>query len=256
MSHMCRLLGILGSVECWKEILHEFQELSEKGKILRLPNILPGHLDGWGVAALKSDNSGMELTGKFLGNAMTAPEYDSIVHSFAFQPRVLLYHLRKASPKIRVSLPNSQPFLSSSWAFIHNGTVYNAENLTQSKQYQITSDNSDSEFFFHYLLTDLIEEKNTDSKVRKLIKNLTRIDVQYSALNSIMSNGQELYAVRCAAEHQDYYSLFYYKSKLGVTICSEKLDLGGIKDSSWSEIPNHSILSIIGTPPQIKLTGF
>ena len=253
---MCRLLGINGSNKNWQQILFEFQVLSEKGKIPNLPNLEPGHLDGSGMASSKSDGSGMKLIGKYLGNALEAPEYEEKVHSFESQPRNFLCHLRKASPAIPITLPNSHPFIASNWAFIHNGTVYNAENLKQEYKFQATSDDSDSEFLFHYLLAPLLEEDNVESRTNRLIESLKQVEVQYSALNCILSNGSEMYAVRCAAKHQDYFSLFYQVSDLEVIICSEKI--GSEKDNKeiWTEMPNQSVLSISGSPPNTKLTSF
>ncbi|MHA1976869.1 MAG: class II glutamine amidotransferase [Candidatus Hodarchaeales archaeon] len=253
---MCRLLGIYGERTNWREILFKFQELSEKGKIPRLPNIEPGHLDGWGMATSKPNGSGMDLIGKYLGNALEAPEYKEKVHSFENQPRVFLCHLRKASPEIPVTIPNSHPFIWSNWAFIHNGTVYDAANLKQSSRFQITSDNSDSEFLFHYLLATMLVEDNIESRTENLIQSLLQIKVQYSSLNFVLSNGFEMYAVRCAAKHQDYFSLFYQESGSGVIICSEKMGLDKERNEIWTEMPNQSVLYISGSPPKLKLIRF
>ncbi len=253
---MCRLLGIYGFVDNWQEFLLQFQQLAEKGKIPDIPNIEPGHVDGWGMASVKSDNLGMELIGKYLGNALAAPEYKEKVFAFSSQPQVFLCHLRKASPTIRISLPNSQPFIALNWAFIHNGTVYDAETLNEITSYPITSDHSDSEYYFHYLLKDIAEERKQERLIQKLINHLTRIKVNYSALNCILSNGSEMYIIRSAAKHHEYYSLFYYQTNSGVVVCSEKLSLNHINESYWNEIPNQSVLSITDTPPRIKLVKY
>ncbi|MHA2329788.1 MAG: class II glutamine amidotransferase [Candidatus Hodarchaeales archaeon] len=253
---MCRLLGIYGTLENWQDFLFEFQELSIKGKLPRIPNLVPGHLDGWGMASSKSDGSGMNLLGKYIGSALETPKYEEKVRSFDYQPQVFLCHLRKASPRIPISTPNSHPFLASDWAFIHNGTVYDAENLKQSFKFQITSDNSDSELLFHYLLAPLLKEESAESRTDRLIESLSQVNIEYSSLNFVLSNGSEIFAVRCAAKHNDYFSLFYYETGSGIVVCSEKISLEGISEEKWTEMPNRSVLAISGSPPKAKLTKF
>ena len=66
----------------------------------------------------------------------------------------------------------------------------------------------------------------------------------------------EFYAIRDAVEHQDYYSLFYYETDLGIIICSEKLYSKHFRENLWKEIPNQSVLSISGSPPIMKLVNY
>ncbi len=253
---MCRLLGIYGSVNPWQKILSDFQELSEKGKIPSIPNVLPGHKDGWGMACSKHDDSGMVLVGKYLGSAREAPEYKEKVQSFQSQPHTFLCHLRKASPSIPISLPNSHPFLFAGWAFVHNGTVYKAEKLEKASIFQMTSDNSDSEFLFHYLLTHILKEESIEHRIERLIESLLKFDLKFSSLNSMLSNGSEMFVIRYAAEHHDYFTLFYNETGSGVIVSSEPIGVQEAREESWTEMPNRSVLSIFSDPPKVKLTKF
>ncbi|PWI47292.1 hypothetical protein CEE45_12415 [Candidatus Heimdallarchaeota archaeon B3_Heim] len=253
---MCRLLGIYGPVKSWREILSDFQELSEKGKIPNIPNVLPGHKDGWGMACSKHDGSGMDLVGKYLGSAREAPEYREKVHNFQSQPHTFLCHLRKASPSIPISLPNCHPFLSAGWAFIHNGTVYKAENLENASRFQMTSDNSDSEFLFHYLLRHILEEESIEHRIERLIESLLKMNLKFSSLNSILSNGSEMYVIRYAAEHHDYFTLFYNETGSGVIVSSELIGVQEVREGIWTEMQNRSVLSISSDSPKAKLTRF
>ena len=250
---MCRLLGIYGSVESWLIILSDFQELSEKGKIPRIPNVLPGHKDGWGMACSKYDGSGMVIVGKYLGAAREAPEYKEKVQSFQIQPHTFLCHLRKASPSIPISLPNCHPFLSAGWAFIHNGTVYTAENLEKASMFQMSSNNSD---LFQYLLRYILEEERIEHRIERLIESLLKINLKFSSLNSMISNGSEMYVIRYAAEHHDYFTLFYNETGSGVIVCSEPISVQEVREENWAEMPNRSVLSISSDPPKVKLTRF
>ncbi|MHA2154075.1 MAG: class II glutamine amidotransferase [Candidatus Hodarchaeales archaeon] len=253
---MCRLLGIYGSVSLWKDFLFKFQELSEKGKVPPVPGVSPGHKDGWGMASSRYNSSGMELVGKYMGEALGAPEFGKRIHSFEHQPRVFLCHLRKASTGISTSLPNNHPFLSLDWAFIHNGTVYNAESLNPNSELQTTSENSDSEHLFHYLLSSLIEGSDIEARTMNLIDSLSQVSVEYTSLNCVLTNGAEMYTIRSVSRHHDYYTMFYYETGSGIVVCSENIDVKGISGEGWTEMPNQSVLAVSKNPPKVKLTKF
>ena len=250
---MCRLLGIYGKINIWQKILIEFQEQAKTGKLPSIPNLLPGHKDGWGMACSNTDNSGMVLIGKYEGSAIESPHYKEHVNSYLIQPKIFICHLRRASPAIQLSLPNCHPFLCKNWAFIHNGTVYDASKLVHDPELEQTSDDSDSEYLFHYLLTGVLS-KNTI--IENLIQSLTNISVDFSSVNSILSNGKEFFAIRYCKKHKDYYTLFYCETDFGIIISSEPMLLPELQESKWQEMPNRSLLWVSDDPPKVSLTVF
>ena len=253
---MCRLIGLFGKIKFWQTLLLKFQELADTGQIPPIPHIPPGHKDGWGMACSTTNQPEMYLIGKYQGSAMDSPYYKKHIMSYSKQPNIFLCHLRKASPGIQLSISNSQPFIYKKWAFIHNGTVYDANKLDYNHEMVKTSDNSDSEYLFHYLLTRIFSMGTSSNVKESLIAAISNLDGKFSSVNNILSDGKELHAIRYSKEHEDYYSLFYCKLELGVIISSEPIQLNELRDKKWYEMPNRSILSVRDDPPTAELTTF
>ena len=251
---MCRLLGIYGKINIWQEVLREFQKLAEKGQVP--PNASQGHIDGWGIATSKSDNSGMILLGKYEGSALDSNQYGKHMSVHETQPKIFLCHLRKASPEIRITVSNSHPFLCEGWAFIHNGTVKKANELARDLDMKMTSNDSDSEYLLHYLITQIRNKNHQTTDLERISKSFSDIKLEFSAVNSILSNGKEIFAIRHYKELGNYYTLFYYEIDSGVVISSEPIELPEFQKNRWREIPNRSILWINGDPPKLKIVTF
>ncbi|MHA1206289.1 MAG: class II glutamine amidotransferase [Candidatus Hodarchaeales archaeon] len=252
---MCRLLSTFGKPKNWFEIILEFQKQANTGEIPPILGVSLGHKDGWGMAKSNSGTSEMEIVGKYLGSAMESIEYKRYVDSFSTPPHVFMCHLRKASPGIQISA-NAHPFLYGKWAFSHNGTVYEASELKSDSKFRITSDDSDSELYFHYLLTYILNEEVTQTFPEKIIEALININVPFNSLNSMFSNGSELYAIRYCTKFEDYYSLSYYETTDGIVISSEPVHIPELKASSWKEIPNRSIIKVSGDPFKKEIFQF
>lgn len=233
---MCRLLGIFGHNEAWKRILLEFSALAEYGK--GAP-----HQDGWGLAKSNEGNYAMSLVDKQLGSAYQSQKFQEMVRSLIKQPQILLCHLRKASKNVPISFANAQPFITEKWAFIHNGTIYNAESLSRDSFYKITSDNSDTEYFFHYILTRLSKKEKDETELDVLSNAISDMSLDFSSINCFLSNGVDLFVIRWYKKLGNYYTLFYNKSLDNVIICSEPI-VDFLDQENWVEIPNKSILRI------------
>ena len=147
---MCRLLGIYGQVDFWQEIVLEFRRQADVGKIPPVGGTQPGHKDGWGMAGSNKDRTAMVPIIRQLGSASDSVRYRQAVTSIDEAPDVFLGHLRKASEDIPITLANAHPFFHDGWAFIHNGTVYDAESLPRDASLVPISDESDTEYLFHY----------------------------------------------------------------------------------------------------------
>jgi len=253
---MCRLLSTFGKPEKWSKIIIEFRKQANTGEILPIPGIQPGHKDGWGMARSNIDKSRMETVGRYLGSAMETDEYKQNIDSVSTPPHIFMCHLRKASPGIPISLANSHPFHHENWAFSHNGTVYNANELMSNSSFRFTSDDSDSEHYFHYLLSYILNENIKKTFPEKIIDALLNINVSFTSLNSVFSNGSELFAIRYCTEYEDYYSLSYYETNNGIVISSEPVHIPELKTNLWKEIPNRSILRVSGYPLKAEIFQF
>jgi predicted glutamine amidotransferase len=253
---MCRLLGLVGQIDLWQDVLFKFQEFAESGMLPPIPNLPPGHKDGWGMACSTTNPSEMNLIGKYQGSALESLYYKKNINSYVIQPAIFMCHIRKASPGINLSLANSQPFIYKGWAFIHNGTVYDASKLDYNRKMVRTSDNSDSEYLFYHLLTRIFS-KSTDTTVKeRLIDCFSKIKVEFSSVNNILSDGRNLYAIRYSKEYETYFSLYYCELENGVIISSEPIQLDELRDKEWNEIPNRSLLSVSSNPLTAELTSF
>ncbi|MHA2305942.1 MAG: class II glutamine amidotransferase [Candidatus Hodarchaeales archaeon] len=248
---MCRLLGIYSKIHFWKEILLEFQNQAENGKVP--PNLPPGHKDGWGITSSNPEKSSMIPIEKQLGIVYQSPLYKEMVDSFEKQPHIVLGHLRKASPQIPISFPNVHPFFLEEWAFIHNGTIYNAEALPRDSTLLLTSDNSDSEIYFHFLVTQLRQREESTKSLETIVSALESISVSFSSLNCIFGNGEELFVVRWCDQLPEYYTLYYYELEEGIIIASEPIQSDNLDSGYWKEFPNRSVARIYGSPPNIEI---
>ncbi|UCF93431.1 MAG: class II glutamine amidotransferase [Desulfobacterales bacterium] len=248
---MCRLLGIYGRVAFWQEIAMGFRQQAEFGNIPPGEPVEPGHKDGWGMAVSNPDQTAMVPVQRKLGSAYRSPSYRQAVYAITHPPTVFLCHLRKASPKVAITLSNVHPFFSNGWAMIHNGTIFQAETLPREPSLRLTSDGSDTEYFFHYLLTGLLAKHTKGTELAILAEAVASCAADYTALNSLLSEGANLFVIRNYRKYADYYTLYYYVLPEGVIVCSEPLESRHLNPVQWESLPNQSLLRIHGSPPQI-----
>jgi len=221
---MCRLLGIYGQTDIWREIALAFSQQAEFGHIPPGETQKPGHKDGWGITMTHQGQTAMTPVIRQLGSAHEASPYRDAINAVSGTPEIVLCHLRKASDIIPITLANAHPFIHNGWAIIHNGTVFNAESLLRDPGFKTTSDGSDTEHFFHYLLTKM--ENTLPGRMARTIANaVASIDTDYSALNCILSNGRELYAIRQYRKWDDYYTLYTYRLPGSIVISSQPVEL-------------------------------
>ena len=248
---MCRLLAIYGKIDEWREIVMAFSRQAETGNV---PPVLPkgaGHKDGWGMAIANGRQTAMVALIRQMGSAYGSACFREALHALPEQPGILLCHLRQASENIPVTPSNTHPFVHNGWALTHNGTVYQARDLPRDPDLVFTSEDSDTEHLFHYLLTKIKPDTAGKTLSQTLADALTSIGLDYTALNLMLSNGRELYVIRNFKAHADYYTLYYYRQRGGVIICSEPIDLEGLAPDRWTLMDNRSMIKIHGSPPRI-----
>jgi len=249
---MCRLLGIYGQVDFWKEVLTEFRKQAEFGNLPPIEGLRPGHKDGWGMATSNDDMTSMVEVIRQLGSAYESPNYLDTINSTKSQPHVFLCHLRKASPNVPISRPNVHPFISKGWAFIHNGTIYQAESLKRHLLFVSSTDASDSEYFFHYLLTKIFENQENNSILEKIADAVSSLAVEFTALNSMLSNGHDLFVLRSCKLYKNHYTLYYYTLPHGIIFSSEPVEISSLNSNQWKSLTNDSIIRIHGFPPIVE----
>ncbi len=249
---MCRMLSIYGEIDNWKEIVLSFRKQADTGKVPPKKGILPGHKDGWGMSASDSKRQTMVLLAHQPGSAADAALFEQTLADIDTQPAIFICHLRKASPGIAVTPGNIHPFFSGSWGFAHNGTIFQPESLPRDTALKLTSDGSDSEYLFHYLVSRLPPKSVESQSSQILAKALSQVNVDYTALNCLLSNGRELFAVRKYKTHPGYYTLYTYQLPKGIVISSEPINLNGLDSERWKMIENNSILKIEGNLPRIE----
>lgn len=249
---MCRLLGIYGRVDHWREIAVGFSIQAETGNLPPGKQEDPGHKDGWGLTISNCRQTAMVPLVRQLGSAYDSAGYREALDSLPDQPQILLCHLRKASDNIAITLSNTHPFVDNGWGLIHNGTIYQAQSLPRDPQLVFTSQDSDTEHFFHYLMTAIRQRPADNPLSAAIAAAVAAPDLDYTALNLMLSNGRDLYVLRNFKQHADYYTLYYYETGSGLVICSQPIDLECFDPQGWRLIANKSLLRIHGSPPQIE----
>ncbi|MEZ0344967.1 MAG: class II glutamine amidotransferase [Infirmifilum sp.] len=204
-----------------------------------LSSLSQEHKDGWGVAW--TSNTGWEL------HKEPIPLYTS-ENARKLIPEIrtmlLIAHIRKASQG-EVSYKNTHPFLYDTWAFAHNGTINSYESLLEllGEKASRLAGNTDSEAFFHLLLSNIEALGDTVEGVKKTISQLEGIG--YTSLNSVFSDGSQLYALNLfKSQDTEYYTMYMGWFMIGgvelVAVASEPLgDIEG-----WVPIGNGKLLVI------------
>ncbi len=245
---MCRLLGIYGQTDIWQEIVLEFSQQAEFGHIPPGENQKPGHRDGWGLTTANHNSTAMIPPVRQLGSACDNPAFREVVYALPGAPEILLGHLRKASENIPVTLANTHPFFHNGWALIHNGTVFTAEFLPRDTSLLFTSDGSDTEHFFHYLLTKITNRSPGRTVARTIADAVAAVDVDYTALNCMLSDGRELYVVRLNKKWDAYYTLHYYTLPGSIVISSQPIESPRLKPHLWKKLPNGRLMRLYDRP--------
>ncbi|MCP4623143.1 MAG: class II glutamine amidotransferase [bacterium] len=249
---MCRLLGIYGQVENWRSIVTAFNQQAESGNVPPVDKAEPGHKDGWGMTISNHRQTAMVSLTRQLGSASDSAAYREALYALPDQPDIFLCHLRKASDNIAITLSNTHPFIHNGWAFIHNGTVFQAASLHRDPSLLMTSDDSDTEHLFHYLLTEITDHCRHKTIPSAIVDAISSLTVDYTSLNFMLSNGRDLYVARCFNKYSDYYTLYAYQLAAGIVICSEPIESEGLDHSHWTLLANNSLLRIHGSPPRIE----
>ena len=80
---------------------------------------------------------------------------------------------------------------------------------------------------------------------------ISSLPVDYTAVNSMLSNGQDLYITSAYRKWEDYYTLYYLSLPAGVIISSQPIESGRLDPAGWRRLANNLLLRIHGNPPKI-----
>ena len=258
---MCRLYGFrateLTKIEC--TLVH-----AQNALIIQSDKDRSGtsHLNGWGMAIYRNQKLYIERQAR----AAIEDEGFRRAAARAYSDNVLA-HVRRATVG-RVALENTHPFCHGPWAFVHNGTLPDFNDLrpkllatmTPGHQAAIQGE-TDSEHIFHTILS-MHEAMPARSLLETLRASLGQIvawcqEIDSAArigLNMLLTDGTRLVGSRwgrtlyyversgvhdceiCGFPHIRHDSRHSYRA---VVIASEP-----ISHEPWREVPERSIFTV------------
>ncbi len=164
------------------------------------------HKDGWGVGYY---NFGRPMIYKS-DKSLYMDTFPESLRKDLKNSKIIFFHIRRASPGIAINMDNVHPFKLGNYIFAHNGTINNYKDriLPQlsRKVQQSLSDHTDSEAMFYYLYDKLIQGYSYKESFEKLLGIL---DNDFTALNTMLSDGLSFYVTNLWNIKPNYHSLYY-----------------------------------------------
>lgn len=250
---MCRLFGVMANQEV--DVCFSFFGAPKPFK-----SFSEIHTDGWGIGHYKNSKPKLDKKGLLDVDDPTKYPFKKVK---TIKSEIIISHVRKATTGNNSSL-NAHPFQYGKWFFAHNGSV-NRQSLLRSlgDSYQNTlKGETDSEVYFLLLLQEIEKSNSPIEGIQNALKIVNKAG-NYTGLNFLMSDGENLYAYRDAKGNQNDYSLYIlkrpqypinYKSdrtkrlidiklsrgERAVLICSEQLT----HDEKWEMINLRSLIIV------------
>lgn len=227
---MCRLLGIVGTHPLpVEDVMGAFSPLGTTGRVKC--TMQPGHMDGWGMSGFSAKRA-VYFDRRAESITQTKDRFqEATLKAAKSQSPVVIAHLRKASAG-STSVSNTHPFHYRDWIFAHNGTVFGADASFPLRDSQ-PQGQTDSERFFLYLAENIYNASDRTEALAALLKK-NRESWVYSALNFLMTDGEQLWAYRefgtkrfdpgeTLEEREKYYTLYCTRVGQSAVVCSEPL---------------------------------
>ena len=151
------------------------------------------------------------------------------------QALLLLAHARKASPEyqtLRGAL-HAHPFFHDGIFLCHNGTVRDAHRLGEGL-------GTDSRRVLLWLAQRW--RPRTPERLRECLAELLATVQDYSALNLLLSDGENLYALCAYTRDPDYFTLWVHEGPEYVVVASEPADAA----RTWYPLENRELLCVSG----------
>jgi ergothioneine biosynthesis protein EgtC len=181
----------------------------------------------------------------------------------------ILAHVRAATVGGQVSRSNCHPFRWRNFAFMHNGTISDFEQIKRKlrqslsdETYNLIKGYTDSEHIFALFADNLLKEQTHDNQsiIKALLSAITKVETLKeeaqiktpSTMNIIITNGDFLIATRYSTSPKHFESLYYLSGQQfscidnqsnadpAILIASEPLS----KKDKWIEVKkNHMIIA-------------
>lgn len=224
--------------------------------------------DGWGISyfySLLSDRFN-PIVRKGEPCAAADPRYQSTVEEMIRNGcRAAVSHVRRASGSMVIGIPNPHPFDRAAVIrplrvlFCHNGSIATSVlvDLINTLNPEYFSQNPpdyyplylDSDLYLIYLLETM--DTYLDSTIESCIRTaVSRIDsalgraAASSYLNFLMTDGQAVWACHYTDDLLNSYPLnFFPDTGRSRTWVAASLPMGK-PDSLWSEVPNHTLVTL------------
>jgi hypothetical protein len=90
--------------------------------------------------------------------------------------------------------------------------------------------------------------KRTGETLAQAVSSLT---VDYTAVNGLLSSGDDLYVISGYKKWEDYYTLHCYSLPAGVIISSQPIESSHLDPTGWNRLANGLLLRIHGNPPRM-----
>tara|TARA_R110002072_G_scaffold118428_1_gene250047 strand:+ start:6932 stop:7693 length:762 start_codon:yes stop_codon:yes gene_type:complete len=240
---MCRLAAYLGTEISLAVFLQEHEHSLVQQSWA--PKEMQGGIlnaDGYGVAWLTNN---IPSSYKNVLPIWSDINLDSLGRSLSSQ--LWLANVRSATTGQGVSEANTQPFIKDNLIFTHNGSLKPFDKnikarfldlLPNTISAEITGD-SDSLYLFALLQHHLQNQDSLSNAIISTMNDLKSIcsDTVSALLNTVISNGDSLYACRHAL-NGNCPSLYYLYKENNVWLASEPLS----PNETWNTFPEHSFM--------------
>jgi glutamine amidotransferase len=230
---MCRMLGLKNFFfRRHKEILENFFELAETGKVL--PGDTPGHLDGWGIGFYKNEKALVHKSGTSI--VKEKEEFFETCERVK-ESKVLLLHLRKSAWSGTSKPAHAHPFVAGNILFAHNGTIRNFNTLRKEITHHPPHPEAlDSEVYFHYVMN--FAPLGLVKAFRRAARHI-KTSHTYSSLTSVFTDGNLLYGFREYTKDPWYYSLYYAPAGEAMIISSQPVS----QHLHWKMLPRGKLFA-------------
>jgi predicted glutamine amidotransferase len=252
---MCRWAAYIGAAVYLEEIvslpghslIHQSHEASECKSAI--------NADGFGIAWYGERPE----PGQFrdILPAWSDPNLASLTAQV--KSRLFLAHVR-ASTGTATSRNNCHPFVVGKWSFMHNGQIggydrfrRDADMLVPEHLYGFRRGATDSEALFLIALGEGLENdpKGALERAAARLSALSRAkgNAPHLRLTAAFSDGERLYAVRCASDnHAPTLYHRWSENRGGRAVVSEPLEAG----ECWDEVPQGSFCTFEGDKVRIE----
>jgi len=229
--------------------------------------------DGWGIVSFPSDSALRRALLAPLarrGRPRTAepddPNFAAAVEELGnLRPRAILGHVRAATSGVRW-IPNPHPFVRDGWAFAHNGGIagdllldllegddpdFLTQNLPEYAGPGAPSQHIDSELYFLWVLKHgrLHPELSRTEAIRQAAAAVHERAPE-ARINFILTRGDTLWALRCAAYDQSDPVRFYPAGTDSSPYWAVASQPVGTDGARWGTIPAATLgVFVPGEPP-------